>query len=67
MTSHQCCFCGHTIEANFPDPVSLTITLPEGAEQQLYCHWNHLKDAVHQSVPLYVWDEESPSPRAADS
>lgn len=59
MSEFQCCFCGHGIEDRFPDPVSLTIGLPEGAEQQLYCHWAHLKSSVHKSVPLYVWDEDS--------
>jgi hypothetical protein len=56
MTEYQCCFCGQAIEEHAPDPVRLTIALPEGAEQHLYCHWQHLKEAMHTSVPLYVWE-----------
>lgn len=66
MTRNVCCFCGQVIEEALPDPVSLTIALPEGAQQQLYCHWRHLKSALHQSVPLYVWEEESAESEGRD-
>ena len=56
MSAFQCCFCGKPIDPRFPDPVVLTIALPDGAEQRLYCHWEHLREAVHPSVPLYIWE-----------
>lgn len=55
----QCCFCGLTILEKRPDPVSLTVRLEDDAEQGLFCHWSCLKAAVHQSVPLYVWENEA--------
>ena len=62
MTGSICCFCGQVIEDRLPDPVLLTITLPEGAQQYLSCHLRHLRSVLHQSVPLYIWEEESAGP-----
>lgn len=50
----QCCFCGERVEPGNGDPVTLTVAVPDGGEQQLYCHWHHLKERLHSSVPLYL-------------
>jgi len=51
----QCCFCGEEILIRPPDPVRLEIAGENGETQELYCHAEHLKRALHPSVPLYVW------------
>jgi hypothetical protein len=35
----MCCFCGQTVEQEYPDPCTLVVsTVKEGEWQQFYCH-----------------------------
>lgn len=54
----QCCFCGAAIALVPPDPVRLEVAGKDGETQELYCHAEHLKRALHPSVPLYLWETE---------
>lgn len=54
----QCCFCGKRITILSPDPIPLTVRLGDGEEQELFCHLQCLKPALHPSVPLYRFETE---------
>lgn len=49
---YQCCFCGQQVRKEGADPVLLTIVLERDGEQNLYCHTECLRRALHVSVPL---------------
>jgi hypothetical protein len=48
----QCCFCGPEIAGGEVRP--LVFALADGAAQDLYCHEECLRRALHPSVPLAV-------------
>jgi hypothetical protein len=56
---YQCCFCAKEILRDGADPILLTIVLERDAEQDLYCHRECLRNALHPSVPLYTWDADA--------
>jgi hypothetical protein len=59
---YQCCFCGRSIDPEFPDVGGLRYSTTVHAashdhpEQQLYCHTLCLLDRLHPSTKLYVLD-----------
>jgi hypothetical protein len=55
---YQCCFCGKAIEKDNVDPILLTVVVEDDGEQDLHSHRACLKEALHPSVPLFVWSDE---------
>ena len=41
----QCCFCGNAIVQIEPDPLTLTLAVEEGSEQELFCHYPLLEES----------------------
>jgi hypothetical protein len=50
----QCCFCARGLAASAPDLVMLVVPLEDGGSQELRCHSECLRRAVHPTVPLAV-------------
>jgi hypothetical protein len=57
----QCCFCGSSIARVGPDPVALVIPMADGGTQDLRCHLACLREALHPSVPLGVFEDGGPA------
>jgi hypothetical protein len=53
-----CCFCGESAPIGSDDFLSLLISLPGGATQELWAHGACLRRAVHPSVPMLPPEEE---------
>ena len=53
---YQCCFCAQGIERAGDDPCFLILhsSSDHDAEQEMYCHAECLKKAVHLKFPLMV-------------
>jgi hypothetical protein len=47
-----CCFCGRPITDE--EPRLLSLAVDDGGEQELWCHEECLRRALHPSVPLAV-------------
>lgn len=53
--SHQCCFCGETIESEAL--VAMTLELEEGQLQSMSTHGLCLQKRLHSSVPFVAPEE----------
>lgn len=53
QNSVVCCFCGRSLTIS--DAVQLLVIPPGQPDegQTLYCHRDHLRTAVHSSIPLH--------------
>lgn len=49
---YACCFCGHPIEGETPRV--LVLEVDDGGSQELSCHEECLRRAIHPSIPLAV-------------
>jgi len=60
--TYQCCFCGQQIKSIGFDVGGLFYTtnvdgpVDKQNSQQFWCHANCLKELLHPSVPLYIFD-----------
>jgi hypothetical protein len=53
----SCCFCGEAIVNKKPDPVQIVIPIPDGGNQELFAHIECLRNHLHNSVPLGIFDD----------
>jgi hypothetical protein len=60
IQNYVCCFCNQTIEPSKIDITSLLVIInwEKGREQQhdqqMFCHYNCLKERLSKSFPLYL-------------
>ena len=59
----NCCFCGEDIET-FCNAVAMTITLHKGGSQELWAHVTCLREHLHDSAHLSVFEPLEASPAA---
>lgn len=48
-----CCFCGLPLEYNKAVILQIYPDVNEEETQQLFCHREHLRERIHNSVPLH--------------
>ena len=54
----MCCFCGEYAPIGSDDFLSLIVSLPGGASQELWAHGECLRRVVHRSVPMVPPEDE---------
>jgi hypothetical protein len=54
----MCCFCGEYPSIGSDDFLSLLVSLPHGATQELWAHGECLRRAIHPSVPMLPPEDE---------
>jgi len=52
LVAHQCYFCMQRIQTTRSDPVVLSLTTDDGAEQSIFCHGACLREYVHPDIAL---------------
>ena len=57
----KCSFCGAYAPITSAEVVSLLVSLPAGATQELWVHYQCLLRTIHPSVPMLPPEEDEPA------